>query len=143
MEWQRDGYTISTDAHRLDMDFTVEFLAETYWGRDTALERIRRSIENSMVFGLYQADGRQVGFARVVTDYARFGWLSDVFVIDALRGRQLGKWLVDCAVNNPVLADVRRFLLATADAHGLYQQYGFAALPEPGDFMLKSRVDIQ
>ncbi len=138
MEWRRDGFTVSTDLDRLNLGFTIDYLAQTYWGQGTAKEKLRRSIENALNFGLYQADGRQVGFTRVVTDYARFAWLSDVFVIDELRGRALGKWLVDCAVNHPDLADMSRFLLATADAHGLYRQSGFAALPEPDHFMLRT-----
>ncbi len=138
MDWQRDGFTVSTDPDRLDLTFTVGYLAQTYWGRDTAEEKIRLSIKNALNFGLYQDDGQQVGFTRVVTDYARFAWLSDVFVIDDLRGRALGKWLVDCAVNHPDLAGMSRFLLATADAHGLYRQFGFEALPKPENFMLKA-----
>ena len=138
MEWHRSGLTISTDVDRLDMAFTVDYLAQTYWGQGTAKEKIRRSIENALNFGLYQDDMGQVGFTRVVTDYTRFAWLSDVFVIDALRGRALGKWLVDCAVNHPDLTGMSRFLLATADAHGLYQQFGFEPLPDPGAFMLKT-----
>ena len=138
MEWQRDGFTISTDMDRLDMAFTVDYLAQTYWGEGTAKDRIRRSIANALNFGLYRDSGQQVGFTRVVTDYARFAWLSDVFVIDDLRGLALGKWLVDCAVNHPDLAGMSRFLLATADAHGLYRQFGFEALPEPDAFMLRS-----
>lgn len=138
MEWQRDGFTISTDPNRLDMAYTVDYLAGTYWGQGTDKARIRRSIENALIFGLYQDDGRQVGFARVVTDFARFAWLSDVFVSDDLRGKALGKWLVACAVNHPDLAGMSRYLLATADAHGLYRQFGFRALPEPQNFMLKA-----
>jgi N-acetylglutamate synthase-like GNAT family acetyltransferase len=138
MEWQRDGFTVSTDPDRLDLTFTVGYLAQTYWGRDTAKDKIRLSIKNALNFGLYQDDGQQVGFTRVVTDYARFAWLSDVFVIDALRGRALGKWLVDCAVNHPDLMGMSRFLLATADAHGLYRQFGFEALPKSDRFMLKT-----
>ncbi|MBL6952898.1 MAG: GNAT family N-acetyltransferase [Alphaproteobacteria bacterium] len=138
MEWQRGGFTISTDMDRLDMAFTVDYLAQTYWGEGTAKGKIRQSIENALNFGLYQDDGQQVGFTRVVTDYARFAWLSDVFVIDDLRGRNLGKWLVECAVKHPDLTGMSRFLLATADAHGLYQQFGFEALAKPENFMLKT-----
>ena len=140
MEWQRDGYTISTDPGRLDLSFTVDYLAQTYWGKGTDKAKIRQSIDNAIVFGLYAEDGRQVGFTRVVTDLARFAWLSDVFVLDELRGLGLGKWLVECAVAHPDLVDVTRFLLATNDADGLYRQYGFEPLPEPDAFMLKSQV---
>ncbi|MBT3536126.1 MAG: GNAT family N-acetyltransferase [Rhodospirillaceae bacterium] len=138
MEWRRDGFVISTDAGRLDLAFTVDYLAQTYWGKDTPKEKIRRSIDNALVFGLYQDDGRQVGFCRVVSDKARFAWLSDVFVLDEMRGRNLGKWLVECAVSHRDLADVNRFFLATADAHGLYRQFGFEALADVEKFMMKS-----
>ena len=138
MEWRRDGFVISTDAGRLDLAFTVDYLAQTYWGKDTPKEKIRRSIDNALVFGLYQDDGRQVGFCRVVSDKARFAWLSDVFVLDEMRGRNLGKWLVECAVSHWDLADVNRFFLATADAHGLYRQFGFEALADVEKFMMKS-----
>jgi GNAT superfamily N-acetyltransferase len=138
MEWRREGFTISTDPGRLDMALTVDYLAQTYWGRGTDKDRIRRSIENAIVFGLYATDGGQVGFCRVVTDHARFAWLSDVFVLDRARGLGLGKWLVACAVDHPDLAGLSRFILATADAHGLYRQFGFEALVDPDNFMMKS-----
>ena len=145
LEWQRDGYTVSTDPTRLDMSFTIDYLAETYWGKGTAKATIRKSMANALCFGLYEdglsQDGaRQVGYCRVVTDFARFAWLSDVFVLDEMRGRNLGKFVADCAVNHPELVDVRRFLLATDDAHGLYQQYGFETLPNADKFMIKSSL---
>ena len=138
MEWHRDGYTISTDPGRLDIEFTVDFLAETYWGKGTAKDKICRSIANALVFGVYGENGRQVGFCRVVSDQARFAWLSDVFVLDELRGLGLGKWLMDCTTNHPDLTAVTRFFLATNDAHGLYRQYGFEPLAEPEKFMMKA-----
>ena len=138
MEWHRDGYTISTDPGRLDIEFTVDFLVETYWGKGTAKDKIRRSIANALVFGVYGENGRQVGFCRVVSDQARFAWLSDVFVLDELRGLGLGKWQMDCTTNHPDLAAVTRFFLATNDAHGLYRQYGFEPLAEPEKFMMKT-----
>jgi GNAT superfamily N-acetyltransferase len=138
MEWRRDGFEISTDPGRLDLDFTVDYLAGTYWGQDTPKEKLRRSIANALIFGLYRAEGAQVGFCRVVSDQVRFAWLSDVFVLDELRGLGLGKWLVECAVHHPEVADVSRFLLATADAHGLYQQFGFEPLANGDRFMMKT-----
>jgi GNAT superfamily N-acetyltransferase len=149
MDWRRDGFVISTDAGRLDLDFTIDYLGQTYWGKDTPRDKLARSIDHALIFGLYREDGQkeggensrkdggQVGFCRVVTDQARFAWLSDVFVLDELRGLGLGKWLVHCAVHHPDVADVSRFLLATKVAHGLYQQFGFKALDEPRKFMVK------
>ncbi|MBT3333742.1 MAG: GNAT family N-acetyltransferase [Rhodospirillaceae bacterium] len=139
MDWQRDGFTVSTDPARLDMAFTVDALAETYWCKGTPKAKIEKSIGNALIFGLYEDEtARQVGFCRVVTDFSRFAWLSDVFVLDEMRGRALGKFLVGCTVDHPELVDVTRFLLATNDAHGLYRQYGFENLAEAEKFMLKS-----
>ena len=135
--WRRDGFTISTHPDRIDRDLTVSFLAASYWARGIPRELLLRSIDNALVFGLYDTDGGQVGFARVVTDYARFAWLSDVFVLDAYRGRGLGKWLIEVVTTFPPIRDLRMFLLATADAHALYERFGFAVPDEPGQFMRK------
>ncbi len=130
-EWRRDGYTISDDPSRLDFDAIHGFLSrESYWARGRGRERVERSVANSLPFGLYRADGRQVGFARAVTDRATFAWLADVFVVPEERGKGLSKWLVECALAHPELQNLRRWLLATRDAQGLYRRYGFA---EPGD----------
>ncbi len=140
MEWQRDGLVISTDPDRLDLDFTVDYIAQTYWGKDTPKDRIRLSIENALIFGLYEGSGRQVGFCRVVSDAARFAWLSDVFVLEEMRGRGLGKWLMECMVSHPNVAEVNRFFLATDDAHGLYKQFGFEGVSNPEKLMVKLHV---
>jgi GNAT superfamily N-acetyltransferase len=124
MELRRDGYLISTDPARLDREAIWRFLRTTYWSPGVARDVVERGIENSLVFGLYSADGEQAGFARVVTDYARFAWLADVFVLEGHRGSGLGVWLVETAVGHPQLAGLR-FVLATADAHGLYERFGF------------------
>jgi GNAT superfamily N-acetyltransferase len=123
VENERDGYVISTDKRRLDLGVISSYLSQTsYWAKGRALEVIARSIENSLCFGVYK-DGQQVGLARVVTDRATFAWLCDVFVLDAHRGRGLGKWLVESVVNHPDLQGVL-FLLGTRDAHELYRRYG-------------------
>ena len=115
---------ISTEPNRLDIDVIHRFLSESsYWATGRPREVVQRSIDNSLCFGAY-ADGRLVGFARVVTDYATFGWLADVFVLEAYRGQGVGKALVRAVDDHPDLRDVR-LLLATKDAHGLYAQYGF------------------
>lgn len=126
MRWTRDGYEIDTDAARVDVDAVHGFLREAYWSEGIPREVVERSIEHSLVFGLYAPGGELAGFARMVTDYATFAWLADVFVLEEHRGRGLGAWVVETAVGFPELAGVRRFSLATADAHSLYERFGFA-----------------
>ena len=133
MEWMReDGYSISTDKQRLDIDYTYHWLSEqSYWAQGRSREVVEQSIANSLCFGLYHGD-KQVGFARVVTDLATFGWLCDVFVDESERGHGLGKWLIQTLVNHPDMARLRRLLLATRDAHELYRNYGgFEMLGSP------------
>jgi GNAT superfamily N-acetyltransferase len=133
MQLRRDGYLISTDPQRLDREAIWPFLRTSYWSPGIAREVVERGIDNSIVFGLYDASGEQAGFARVVTDRARFAWLADVFVLDAHRGRGLGVWLVETAVGHPEIAGLR-LLLATADAHGLYERFGFGPV-DPASVM--------
>ena len=137
-EWQRGAYTISTDRARLDIESIHQFLtASSYWAQGRTLETVRRSVEHSLNFGIYEG-ARQVGFARVITDFATFAWLADVFVVDEHRGRGLGKWLVEVIIAHPELQGFRRWLLATKDAHQLYRQYGFDELKRPERFMERS-----
>jgi GNAT superfamily N-acetyltransferase len=134
-QWCRGEYVISTDPARLDIATIHEYLSgSAYWAMGRTLEAVRRSIENSLSFGVYQG-GAQVGFARVVTDYATFAWLADVFVLPEFRGRGIGKWLIGVIVEHPRLPGLRRWILATKDAHGLYAQYGFTPLSAPERFM--------
>ena len=124
LESSRDGYAISTDPALLDRDAIWRFLRTSYWAEGVAFEVVTRAIDHSLPFGLYAPDSSQAGFARVVTDRARFAWLADVFVLPEHRRRGLGVWLVQNAMEHP---DTRglRFLLGTADAHGLYERFGF------------------
>jgi GNAT superfamily N-acetyltransferase len=135
-----DGYVISTDKSRLDVDFIHRYIAEeSYWARGRSREVQERAIANSLCFGLY-CDGQQVGFARVVSDCATFGWLCDVFVDEAQRGRGLGKWLIETVVAHPDVAPIRRLMLATRDAHELYRRYGgFDMLSNPERWMTRQR----
>jgi GNAT superfamily N-acetyltransferase len=133
-EWQRDGFTISTDPARVDRDLVHTFLAGSYWAAGVPREVVERSLEHSVVFGVYRG-GAQVGFARVVTDRATFAYLADVFVLPEHRGLGLGDWLVATVVQHPELQGLRRWMLATADAHGLYERHGFAGLEDPDRFM--------
>jgi GNAT superfamily N-acetyltransferase len=124
-ECRRGEYVISTDRARLDLDLVHRFLSEdAYWSPGVARDVVERSIGNSLCFGLYDGEG-QVGFVRVVTDRAAFAYLADVFVMPEHRGRGLGKWLVETVLSHPDLQDLRRFFLGTADAHSLYERYGF------------------
>jgi GNAT superfamily N-acetyltransferase len=125
---------ISTDPDRLDLNLIHSWLSEqSYWAQGVPLDVVRRAIAGSLCFGVY-LDGRQIGFARVVTDGATHAWLADVFILDEYRGRGYGKALVAAVVEHPDLQGLRRILLATKDAHGLYAQYGFTLVP-PDRFM--------
>jgi GNAT superfamily N-acetyltransferase len=141
VEYQRDGYQISTDKARLDVALIHEFLScSTYWAEGRSFEIVQRSIEHSLCFGVYRG-AQQVGFARVVTDQATFAWLCDVFVVEAHRGQGLGKWLVECIVAHPDLQTLRVFLLATRDAHELYRRNGgFQGIAAPERLMARRRV---
>jgi len=130
-EWARDGYVVSTEPGRLDVVAIHNFLAEeSYWARGIAREVVERALSNSLCFGLY-ADERQIGFARVITDYATYGYLNDVYVLAAHRGRGLGKWLLGCVITHPDLTGLRRFGLTTRDGQALYAQFGWTALHYP------------
>ena len=143
MEWQRGEYTISTARERLDIEAIHRFIStESYWGKGRSVETVTRSIENSVPFGLYR-DGQLIGFARVVTDYATFAWLADVFVVEAERGRGLSKWLMEVILSHPQLQGFRRWMLATRDAHELYRPFGFDALRRPERFMERPDPQMQ
>jgi GNAT superfamily N-acetyltransferase len=135
--WLHPGgqYVVSTDPARLDLDVIHGVLRESYWSPGIPREVLMRAIQGSLSFGLYAASGGQVGFARVVTDRATFAYLADVFVVASERGRGLGKWLVSVIIAHPDLQGLRRWLLATRDASGLYAQFGFTPLRAPERFM--------
>jgi GNAT superfamily N-acetyltransferase len=132
--WQRERYTISTDPRRLDLDLIHGFLTTSYWAEGIPREVVARSIANAIPFGVYDGDA-QVGFARVITDRATFGYLGDVFVIASHRGRGLSKWLMECVHAHPELQGFRRWVLLTRDAHGLYAAAGWRALAKPDRYM--------
>ena len=135
-EFRRGDYLISTERARLNVNLIHHYLSNTsYWATGRSIETVRRSIEHSLPFGLYRG-GRQIGFARVVTDRATFAWLADVFVLDEFRGEGLGKWLVETILAHPELQGLRRWTLGTRDAHELYRRFGFAETPA-GFFMEK------
>jgi GNAT superfamily N-acetyltransferase len=137
-------YCISTDKSRMDIDFIHDFLDSSYWAAGITKEVIMRSVNGSLCFGVfYQSDpGRQVGFARMITDGATFAYLADVFIDEKFRGKGLSKWLVEVILAHPDLQGLRRILLATRDAHGLYTQYGFTPLTNADRWMQIHNPDI-
>ena len=140
MEWKRDGFTVSTEKGRLDRGVIHEFLRGSYWAKGIPRELVDRSIENSLCFGLYDGEAL-VGFTRVITDKATFGYLSDVFVLESHRGRGLATWFMEVVLAHPDLQGIRRWMLATADAHGLYRKVGFTPLSRPERIMEKLLPD--
>ncbi|MBI3651062.1 MAG: GNAT family N-acetyltransferase [Acidobacteria bacterium] len=134
-------FLISTDPSLLNLEVIHEFLTRSYWAQGIAVEIVKQSLENSLCFGVYHHQ-RQVGFARVITDYATFAYLADVFILEECRGQGLSKWLMATLVAHPDLQGLRRWLLATRDAHELYRQYGFADLASPERWMERYFPDI-
>ncbi|GAB4190151.1 MAG: GNAT family N-acetyltransferase [Thalassobaculales bacterium] len=126
-----DGYVLSTDRARLDRPAIHRYLAEeSYWAKGMDRARLDRAIEHSLCYGVYAPDGSQVGFGRVITDYATAAYLTDIYVIEAVQGLGLGKWMVEAMLAHPDLQGLRRWMLGTRDAHGLYAKFGFVDKPE-------------
>lgn len=140
-EWRRGDYLISTDATRLDLPTIHGFLTTSYWAAGVPFDVVQRSIEHSLAFGVYHHD-RQIGFARVITDRATFAYLADVFVLEPHRGQGLGHWLVETILAHPELQGLRRWLLATRDAHALYRSAGFTPLQAPERWMERHFPDV-
>jgi GNAT superfamily N-acetyltransferase len=140
-EWRRQDYLISTDRGKLDRTVIHRFLEGSYWAKGIPREIVDRCIENSLCFGLYDGD-RQVGFARIISDLSTFAYLADVFVLESERRRGLGVWLIETIIGHPQLQGLRRWMLATADAHGLYRKFGFTALAKPERIMEMTDPDV-
>jgi GNAT superfamily N-acetyltransferase len=141
--WERGDYLISTDRSRLNIALIHEFLSTTtYWALGRAPDVVQRSIDNSFPFGIYKGND-QVGFARVVTDYATFAWVADVFVLPEQRGQGLSKWLMEVILSHPELQGFRRWVLATKDAHSLYARFGFIELHRPERWMERPDPNMQ
>ena len=138
MNVRRGDFLISTDPTRLNLDVIHGFLERSYWAEGIPREVVARSIQHSLCFGLYEGD-RQVGFARVVTDRATYAYLADVFVIESHRARGLATWLVQTILDHPDLQGLRRWSLATRDAHDLYRKVGFTGLAHPARHMEKAK----
>jgi GNAT superfamily N-acetyltransferase len=136
LETHRDNFTISTDPTRLDVNAIADMLSRAYWAQGRTSQMISRYLQHSLTFGLYY-NSRQIGLARVVSDYTTFAWLCDVFIHEEYRGQGLGKWLLESVHSHPELQGVRRWMLATKDAHGLYSQFGWVPLDPPERWMMK------
>jgi GNAT superfamily N-acetyltransferase len=134
-------YEISTDRDKLNVTLIHHFLSSSYWAQDIPRAVVEKSIEHSLCFGAY-CEGSQIGFARVVTDFAAIAYLADVFVVPEHRGRGVAKMLVRAVLEHPELQGLRRFILATKDAHGLYAQFGFQPLSNPENFMTVHKPDV-
>ena len=140
-EWRQGWYVISTDKSRLDLTLIHNFLTTSYWAAGIPLEVVRRSIEHSLSFGLYKED-KQIGYARVITDYATFAYLGDVFILEPFRGQGLSKWLMEVVVTHPELQGFRRWILLTKDAHGLYKKVDFTEVKTPERYMERFFPDV-
>ena len=140
MEWHRDGYTLSTDRARLDLDVVHAFLSgQSYWAQGVPRDVVSRALDNSLPFGLYAPDGELAGFARVLTDYAMFAYLRDVFVDPAHRGKGLATWMSRAMRDHPGLDSVTNWTLATADAHEVYRRAGYVLAEHPEWYMQVKR----
>jgi GNAT superfamily N-acetyltransferase len=134
-------FTVSTDPAKFDLAMIHSFLTDCYWAKGIPLEVVRRSVENSLCFGVYRGK-EQLGFARVISDYATFAYLADVFILESHRGRGLSKLLMESIMHHPELQGLRRWSLATSDAHGLYEQFGFKPLRKPTMWMEIHNPDV-
>ena len=144
----KNNYIISTDKSKLDISVIHGFLSTSYWAEDIPMEIVKKAIENSLCFGVYHENKaglpafRQVGFARVISDFTTFAYLADVFIIEEERGKGLSKWLMESILKHQQLQGLRNFCLLTRDAHSLYEPFGFKKLLKPQNFMAKKEDDF-
>ncbi|MBO9732201.1 MAG: GNAT family N-acetyltransferase [Chitinophaga sp.] len=142
IEVKEGAYHISTDKTRLDLNAIHDYLSkESYWSQNIPFDIVEKSIAGSLCFGVYEGN-RQIGFARVVTDGAVFAYLGDVYILEPYRGKGLSKFLMRTILAHPDLQGLRRFLLVTSDAHGLYRQFGFTDITNPDKFMHRHNPDV-
>lgn len=136
------AFSISTDKSKLDIPVIHQYLSrESYWSQNIPVERIQKSIENALCFGIYHND-QQIGYAKVISDFSTMAYLGDVFVLESYRGKGLSKWLMETIMSHPELQDLRRWILLTADAHELYQKYGWKPIASPDKWMEIHRPNI-
>jgi GNAT superfamily N-acetyltransferase len=139
--WVNGTFTVTCDLSKMDLAVVTEFLASSYWAKGIPMATVEKSLAHSLCFALLDGD-RQVGFARVISDHATIAYLADVFVLSEYRGRGLSKWLMECIISHPELQNLRRWMLATRDAHGLYEKFGFTPLKRPEVFMERHNPDV-
>lgn len=140
--WSRDNFLISTDQDMLDNDFIHDYLCnQSYWAKGIPKNVVDTAMDNSLCFGLFEGN-LQMGFARVITDYATFAYMADVFIEEEYRGQGLGKWLIQCILEHQALQGLRKWMLATSDMQSLYKKFGFTQLEEPHKVMGKTQQDI-
>jgi len=140
-EYRRQDYWISTDPAKLDARAIHSFLTRAYWSEGISPGQVEKALRNSMCFALFHGK-HQIGLARVITDQVTYAYLCDVYVLEEYRGKGLGVWLMECVMSHPDLQGLRRFSLATRDAHGLYRKFGFAELQKPQSYMEILRNDV-
>jgi GNAT superfamily N-acetyltransferase len=141
MESRRRGFVITTDPARLDIEAVHASLSRSYWAEGIPVEIVAKSVQESLCFGLFDGS-KQVGFARIITDKATFAYLCDVYVLETYQGQGLGTWLMETVCSHPDLQGLRRFVLVTRDAHGLYEKFGFTELEAPARYMEIVRPQI-
>jgi len=142
MEFLKKDYSISTDKSKINIELVHDYLCNhSYWAEGIPIETVKKSIDHSLCFGLYN-NGRQIGFARVISDFATYAYLADVFIVPEERGKGLSKWMMQVILNHPELQGLRRFVLATKDAHGLYEQFGFIVYPNPDRIMTMNNAEV-
>ena len=147
MTTTKNEFEISTDRGKLDLKFIHKFLSkEAYWSKNIPYDTVKRSADNSLNFGLFHIErsggSRQIGYARIITDYSTIAYLGDVFVIPAYRGKGLSKWLMEQVVSHPDLQGLRRWVLLTADAHELYKKFGWQPIAKPETYMERFNPDV-
>ena len=139
LEYQKDNYFISTDAAKLDLKLIHDFLSNSYWAKNIPRDVLEKSIRHSLNYGVY-LNVSQIGYARVLTDYATFAYLADVFIVEEHRKKGLSKWLMECILTHPEIQKIRTWMLKTTDAHGLYKKFGFNPPENPNSIMEKRVV---
>ncbi len=142
VERRRGEFVLSSDPAKIDVDVVYEFLTNCYWSKGIPRELVKRSIEHSLCFGVYDGTGAQVGFARVISDFATIAYLGDVFVLESQRGRGLSKWMMEGVMQHPRLQGLRRWILLTRDAHALYAKFGFTPIQKPDRYMELHDADV-
>ena len=140
-EWRKDEYLLSTDKSKIEVEIVHRFLVHSYWAESIPLEVVKKSIDNSLCFAIYRHQ-KLAGFARVISDFATFAYLADVFILPEERGKGLSTWLMETIMGYPQLQGLRRFTLATRDAHGLYERFGFTLFDKPERWMQKHDPDV-